>query len=78
MKRVTIPASIEEIEEGAFLDAQLREVTFSSGSRLRAVGECAFGGNRQLDRRKVHFPENARVSERVFDSVYGDAWDDFS
>lgn len=78
MKRVEIPASIEEIEEGAFLGAQLREVAFGCGSRLRAVGECAFGGNKRLDRRRVHFPENARVSERVFDSVYNDAWEDFS
>lgn len=63
------PASVEKIGEKAFYDNKLKKITFSSGSRLRIVGDCAFGLNDQLDQEKVRFPENAQVSESVFDTV---------
>ena len=61
-----LPASVEEIGEKAFYDNTLREVVFASGSRLRVVGDYAFGAN-QLDRESVRFPEGAQVSEKAFE-----------
>ena len=43
LESAVFPASVEEIGEEAFYGNQLREVVFASGSRLRAVGDYAFG-----------------------------------
>ena len=66
LESIVLPASVEEIGEKAFYDNTLREVVFASGSRLRVVGDYAFGAN-QLDRESVRFPEGAQVSEKVFE-----------
>ena len=42
---VTFPARVEEIGEKAFYGNALRAVRFAPGSRLRLVGDNAFGGN---------------------------------
>ena len=63
---IVLPASIEEIDEKAFYDNKLLEITFASGSRLRVVGDYAFGAN-QLGCESVCFPEGAQVSEKVFE-----------
>lgn len=60
-----LPASVEETEEEAFHRNQLQEVVFGSGSRLRVVGNYAFGAS-WLDSERVHFPENTRVSKKAF------------
>ena len=66
VERVEIPASVEEIGEKAFYDNTLKEITITSGSRLKTVGDYTFGAN-QLDRESVCFPEGAQVSEKVFE-----------
>ena len=66
LESIVLPASVEEIDEKAFYDNKLKEVVFASGSRLRVVGDYAFGANR-LDRESVCFPEGAQVSEKVFE-----------
>ena len=45
LESITLPASVEEIGEAAFQVNHLREVVFASGSRLRTVGDYAFGAN---------------------------------
>ena len=37
-----VPASVEEIEESTFLDAQLTYVAFGRRSRFTIVRKCAF------------------------------------
>lgn len=66
---VELPPSVEEVEERAFYDSQLSEVTFCGGNRLRVVRDYAFGKNEQLKREEVHFPGSTQISERAFDSV---------
>lgn len=68
------PASVEEIQERAFFDNPLKEVTFREGSKLRTVEDCVFGRERsngvKLTRDDVKFPDGAQVSETAFGSSY--------
>lgn len=66
LKSVTFPASVKEICEEAFSENQLKKIMFSSGSKLKTVGDCAFSGNDLLDRENVCFPNDARVSKNTF------------
>ena len=43
LESVVFPASVEEIDEEAFYGNKLQEVVFTSGSKLKTVGACAFG-----------------------------------
>lgn len=46
---VTIPASVQKIDFGAFMDCwSLETVTFAEGSELTEIGESAFGGCEML------------------------------
>lgn len=43
IKKITIPASVEKIEDDAFDSCQeLNSITFEKGSKLKTIGECAF------------------------------------
>ena len=66
---VTLPARVEEIGEKAFYGNALRAVRFAAGSRLRLVGDNAFGGNEQLQQEAVEFPAGARVSDEAFEDI---------
>lgn len=66
---VTLPDSLEELQDFAFYGGQLRAVAVSAGSSLRTVGSHAFGRNGQLKREEVHFPKEAQVLENAFESI---------
>lgn len=76
LENIVLPASVEEIGEKAFYDSKLREVVFGSGSRLKTVGDYAFGEN-QLNRENMRFPENTRVPENVLDTALDEEYDEF-
>ena len=63
------PARVEEICEKAFYGNALRAVKFAPSSRLRLVGDNAFGGNEQLQQEAVEFPAGARVSDEAFENI---------
>ena len=67
LEEVSFPASVEEVQELAFYGNQLRRIAFRAGSRLKFVGDHAFGKNGQLQ--DVRFPEGARVSEKAFQNI---------
>ena len=53
------------MREYAFYGNLLRGVVFQ-GSRLREVGDYAFGDNEELKREEVQIPADARVSGEAF------------
>lgn len=65
-----IPKNVTEIADRAFYKNRLRRVTFEEGSRLRSVGDKAFGGNDPLSPDEVEFPRGAHVSEDVFEETW--------
>lgn len=75
---VAFPSSLEEVQERAFFDNPLRQVTFCGGSRLRVVGDCVFGrddGGDRLRREDVAFPAGAQVSSAAFGhSYFSSSW----
>ena len=69
LEEILLPASLEEVREYAFYGNMLRSVIFQ-GSRLREVGDYAFGGNEGLKYEKVQIPADARVSGEAFTFDY--------
>ena len=65
LESVSLPVSLEEVREYAFYGNLLRGVVFQ-GSRLREVGDYAFGDNEELKREEVQIPADARVSGEAF------------
>ena len=69
LEGILLPASLEEVREYAFYGNVLRSVVFR-GSRLREVGDYAFGDNGGLTREEVQIPADARVSGEAFTIDY--------
>lgn len=78
IETAALPASLEEIQERAFFDNPLKDVTFRDGSRLQTVDDCVFGregGGDKLARDDVKFPEGACVSNTAFgNSYFASSW----
>ena len=66
-----LPSSLEEVQERAFFDNPLRRVEFGCESRLKSVGDYAFGRERrsegQIKREDVRLPEGAEVASTAFE-----------
>lgn len=73
---MSIPASVEQVSELAFCHCRLESAVFAAGSRLRTVGDYAFGRESgvsgALTRGDVAFPKGATVSDRAFGYVRAD------
>ena len=68
---VTIPDSVELIEEEAFSGCQgLTEVNFGSNSKLEEIGKNAFSGCKKLN--SFTIPSNVKnIGDRAFEYCYG-------
>merc|ERR1719469_871157 len=58
LKKVDIPASVENIESRAFEGSGLRRVFFHKGSRLKGIGNGAFYECSNLER--INFPASLK------------------
>lgn len=67
--KIFIPATVEEICEGVFMNCALTEVVFEENSRLKVVEDYAFGTYRDEVRiapENVRIPEGVQVSKLAF------------
>ncbi len=71
INRLTIPASIKEIGNHAFVDcSNLKSVTFEEGSKLTKIGDSAFYSNEWLGKINLEDLENLKeISRYAFHST---------
>jgi len=67
LKKIKIPASVENIKEGAFYSAvNLKKVVFMKGSRLKSIGDYSFG---YVNVKWINFPASLKIiGEHAFGS----------
>ena len=67
IKSIVFPATVEDIQRGAFYNNRLEEISFQANSELREVGEYAFGHKNGLRCAGITIPTGARVAENAFE-----------